>query len=81
MHNEVDLYQDDDLQGGQSGGPYNNIFLPDMLVQDPLLEIRMNQEALDGSIYHGQYKSHYKHGYGILIKANGDKYDGYWHNN
>ena len=52
-----------------------------MFIRDPNLEIKTNKEVEDGSIYHGQYKSHYKHGYGILIKANGDKYDGYWHNN
>ncbi len=35
----------------------------------------------DDSIYYGQLNSSYmKHGYGIIIKSDGSKYEGYWDN-
>ena len=36
-----------------------------MFVRDPQLYILTYQKQEDGSVYHGQYKEVYKHGYGV----------------
>ena len=51
-----------------------------MFIRDPNLEIKVNQEVEDGSIYHGQLtlETGEREGYGVQVWKNGSQYDGYY---